>query len=51
VLFSVETKVKIRKNFLLGLKKELRCNLPPEMESRIAKNVIFKTLNKIKDVA
>lgn len=49
MLFSVETKVMIGKNFLLGLEKEFRCNLPPEMELKIATNVIFKTLNKIKN--
>ena len=29
----------IRKNFLLGLEKELQCHLPPEMELKIEKNL------------
>jgi hypothetical protein len=48
---NTRNKSEHQKKKLLGLEKELRCNLLPEMELKFAKNVIFKTLNKIKDVA
>ena len=48
--FPVETKAIMGKNFLLYLEMGLRFHFQSEMELKVESNLIFKVLNKIKEV-
>jgi hypothetical protein len=49
VQFSVETKVAVKNNSLLGLEKGSRCHLQSKMELKLEYNLILKILNRIKE--
>jgi hypothetical protein len=50
VPFSVKTKGTVGKFLLFCLEKGLRCHFQSEIELKVEINLIFKILNKIKEV-